>query len=463
MECIRGNDFPADGRMPSMRGMPLPSIDFTHDPARTSWVDSADGHPDFPLQNLPLGRFDRQGSGPRMGVAIGDRVVDLAALAGTGLLGPVAEPLRDGLAHPQGLLGLAPSDRLALRHQLFRVLEAGGKQADEARRRQDEFLLAASDCTMLLPADVGNYSDFNAGIHHSARGGIRRGRSMDDALLPNYRHVPIGYHGRASSLRPSGMPMRRPWGQFRLPGSDAPVFEPTRKLDFELELGIWIGMGNELGEPVTIADAADRIAGYGLLNDWSARDMQAWESERLGPFLGKSFGTTVSPWVISPEAMAPFRRPAYPRSGTDPRPLPYLLNPEDQAQGGLELELAVWLQPAGEPEPVRISTSHARHLYWTPAQMVAHQGSNGCNLSPGDLLGTGTVSGPDSGSIGTLLDAHGPDSSSIRVGAVERSFLEDGDELLLTAHARREGYVGIGFGACSGRVVPAVPPQRMGL
>lgn len=437
--------------------MTLPAIDFTHDRHRVSWIASANGHPDFPLQNLPLGMFRGPDGQARGAVAIGDSVVDLAALAGTGLLGDVADVVQAAQRTPNGLVALAPRDRQALRVALFELLDARGTQADAARSRAAEFLRPMEACRMELPARIGSYTDFNAGIHHSARGGMRRGRSMADALLPNYRHVPIGYHGRSSSVRPSGTDVRRPWGQSLPAPGEPPVFTPSRKLDFELELAIWLQGETTLGEPLPIARAAQHIAGFGLLNDWSARDLQSWESERLGPFLGKSFGTTVSPWIVTPEAMAPFRAPAFPRADGDPRPLPYLLDDEDQAHGGLELALEVWLQPAGEPTAVRISRSHARHLYWTPAQMVAHQASNGCNLAPGDLLGTGTVSGPEADAFGTLLDAISPRTPVLRAGKSERVFLHDGDAIILKAHARRDGFVSIGFGECRAAILPAVP------
>jgi fumarylacetoacetase len=268
--------------------------------------------------------------------------------------------------------------------------------------------------------------------------------------------VPIGYHGRASSVQPSGTDIRRPWGQILPAGANQPVFEPSRKLDFELELGIWIGCGNPAGQAIAIGQAAAHIAGYSLLNDWSARDIQTWESERLGPFLGKSFGTTVSPWVITPEALAPFRLPAFTRAATDPQPLDYLLDAADQAGGGLDLSLAVHLQPAGVADTFTLSRSHARHLYWTPAQMVAHQTSNGCNLQVGDVLGTGTISGPDADAFGTLIDAYDASRTKLSFGGFERSFLLDGDQVMLEARAHREGRVSIGFGPCRGQILPAV-------
>ncbi len=435
------------------------AIDFTHDPGKTSWVESANGHPDFPIQNLPLGRFSQADGRPRVGMAIGEHIVDLGSLRAMGLLSlpsaldPELEAL---LSSASDAVGLTAAARLALRHEVFRVLDGQGPQGEVARRRQGEFLRASADCTLLLPSQVRNYSDFNAGIYHSARGGLRRGRPMAEALLPNYRHVPIGYHGRASSVQPSGTDIRRPWGQIMPAGASQPVFEPSRKLDFELELGIWIGSGNPAGQAIAVGHAAAHIAGYSLLNDWSARDIQSWESERLGPFLGKSFGTTVSPWIITPEALAPFRLPAFTRAATDPQPLDYLVDAADQAGGGLDLSLAVHLQPAGVADTFTLSRSHARHLYWTPAQMVAHQTSNGCNLQVGDVLGTGTISGPGADEFGALLDAYDATRSKLSFSDFERSFLLDGDQIMLEARAHREGRVSIGFGPCRGQILPAV-------
>lgn len=436
--------------------MPLPTLDPTHDAARRSWLPSANGHPDFPLQNLPHGRFRGTDGTVRSAIAIGDSVVDLAALVATGLMGDSLPFLRAACASPEGLMGLDAQERTILRRALFDLLDAGSSVAEAASRRAAEFLRPRAECTPELPANIGSYSDFNAGIHHSARGGLRRGRSLDDALLPNYRHVPIAYHGRASSVRPSGTPVRRPWGQILPESGKPPVFSPSRKLDFELELGIWVRGSSQLGQPVPMRAAADHIAGFSLLNDWSARDIQAWESERLGPFLGKSFATTVSPWVVTPEAMAPFRAAAYARPATDPQPLPYLMDAEDQARGALDLHLEVWLQPAGCGQAYRIALSHARHLYWTPAQMLAHQTSNGCNIATGDLLGTGTVSGPEADAFGTLLDAISPDCPAVVAGDARRVFLEDGDAILLKAQARREGFASIGFGECRGAILPAL-------
>lgn len=423
-----------------------------------SWVDSANGHPDFPIQNLPLGRYARDGGAVRAGVAIGDCVVDLQALLETGLLGGEAgaAAARAASSSPNALLALAPSERRTLRAELSRLLSAGAT-GNAARRHRAAFLHEASACRMTLPAEIGNFSDFNAGIHHSANGGRRRGQA--DPLLPNYRHVPVAYHGRASSIRPSGTAVQRPWGQSRPSDDQPPVFAPSARLDFELELGIWVGPGCELGCPIEIDRAHAHIAGYALLNDWSARDLQVWESPRLGPFLGKSFATTVSPWVISPEALAPFRAPAFPRAAGDPAPLRYLVDAEDQRSGALALSLEVQLSTAARRRsgqaPVTIARSDARHLYWTPAQMLAHQTSNGCDVRAGDLLGSGTITGPDPHSFGTMLDAIWPDSPYVPVGDERRVFLEDGDEVVLLARAEREGYATIGFGECRAIVLPA--------
>jgi fumarylacetoacetase len=302
---------------------------------------------------------------------------------------------------------------------------------------------------MHLPAVIGDYTDFYAGIHHAVN--VGRLFRPDQPLLPNYKHVPIGYHGRSSSIVVSGTALRRPLGQRKGPADDAPAFGPSRRLDFELELGIWVGPGNDLGAPIPIADAADHIAGFCLLNDWSARDVQAWEYQPLGPFLAKNFATSISPWVVSPEALAPFRVAQAARADGDPAPLPYLLDARDQAQGALDIELMVSLQS----QPV--STSSARHLYWTAAQLVTHHASNGCNLRPGDLLGTGTISGPGPESLGSLLEiTQGGKAPVTLASGSTRTFLEDGDEVTMTARARREGYASIGFGEVRGRVLPAL-------
>ncbi|HJS85133.1 MAG TPA: fumarylacetoacetase, partial [Acetobacteraceae bacterium] len=322
-----------------------------------------------------------------------------------------------------------------------------------------ELLRRAADCITYMPAQVGDYTDFYAGIHHATN--VGRLFRPDAPLMPNYKWVPIGYHGRASSLRPSGTEVRRPSGQRKHPDRPEPSFGPCERLDYELELGVWVGPGNALGAPVPIGEAAGHIAGYCLLNDWSARDLQSWEYQPLGPFMAKSFHTTISPWIVTPEALAPFRAPQPPRPEGDPRPLPYLWDEADQQAGALDLELEVLLLTRAMRErgmaPHRLSVGSALNMYWTPAQMLAHHASNGCNLQPGDLLGTGTISSPTPEGHGSLLEITQGGRAPIRLpSGEERRFLEDGDEVILRAQARRDGFVAIGFGECRGTVAPAV-------
>lgn len=425
------------------------ALDETHDPTARCWVPGADLHPEFPVQNLPLGLFSDGDSGPRAGVAIGDFIFDLAGAIDSGLVpdqAALADLLRDQLNE---LLVLGAEPRRALRRTLFAIL------TDPARRDDCQpFLVPSASAQLHLPCEVGDYTDFYAGIHHATKvGALFR---PDNPLLPNYRHVPIGYHGRASSVVISGTPVKRPSGQ--LAGPDGPRFGPTTRLDLELELGVWIGPGNELGTSVPIADAHAHVAGFCLLNDWSARDIQAWEYQPLGPFLAKNFLTTVSPWIITPEALAPFRAPAFARGADEPAPLPYLADPDDAAHGGLALELTVSIQTAamrraGRPA-ISLSTSDSRNLYWTVHQMIAHHTSGGCNLRPGDLLGTGTISGEAAGTEGSLLELTRGGQQPIELPVGERrTFLESGDRLQIAARAIRPGFVPIGFGPCWGEVV----------
>ena len=317
----------------------------------------------------------------------------------------------------------------------------------------------ADDCRLELPAAIGDYTDFFAGIHHATNAG--KLFRPDNPLLPNYKYVPIGYHGRASSIAVSGATLRRPSGQ-RKPSTEAiPSFGPSRSLDYELELGVWIGPGNELGTPVAIANAASHIAGFCLLNDWSARDIQAWEYQPLGPFLGKSFFTTISPWVVTPEALAPFRRAQAPRPTGDPAPLPYLFDAADQAAGALDVELEVFLLTSGLQAkglaPQRLSVGNARHLYWTVAQLVAHHSSGGCNLRAGDLFGTGTISAPEDSGLGSLLEISAGGRRPVELPSGEtRRFLEDGDTVIMRARCTREGFATIGLGDCRGTIAPAI-------
>jgi fumarylacetoacetase len=430
----------------------LSGIDHTHDAETSSWVEGADAHSDFPVQNLPLGVFAGTGGVGRIGAAIGDHVLDLAALAEAGrlpdeLAAPLAEPTLNAL------FALQREWRLVLRHMVFALLTDPGRRATA-----EPHLRPASACEMLLPLRVGDYTDFYVGIHHATN--IGKQFRPDQPLLPNYKHVPIGYHGRASSVRVSGAPLVRPCGQRKPPDAETPEYGPSRRLDFELELGIWIAGENPLGEPVPIARAGERIAGLCLLNDWSARDLQAWEYQPLGPFLAKNFLTSVSPWVVTAEALAPFRIAQAPRGEGDPRPLGYLWDEADQAQGALALDLVVELSSARMRAeglaPVTLSRSRAAHMYWTMAQMIAHHAANGCNLLPGDLLGTGTISGPDADSLGSLMEISRGGAEPVALPTGEsRSFLEDGDELVFAASASAEGHRTIGFGRCAGTVEPA--------
>jgi fumarylacetoacetase len=426
------------------------TLDATHDPAARCWVEGADGHMDFPVQNLPLCLFSATGLRPRAGVAIGSRLADLAALAEAGLLRPLDEALGELLEDQlNGLLALGAEVRLALRRALFGLFTD-----PQAARHADPFLVPQEDATLHLPIAIGDYTDFYAGIHHATR--VGRLFRPDNPLLPNYRHVPIGYHGRASSVVLSGTPVRRPHGQ--LAGPDGPHFAPTLRLDHELELGIIVGPGNALGTPIPIGEAADHIAGYCLLNDWSARDIQAWEYQPLGPFLAKNFATSVSAFVVTPEALAPFRAAAMARGPDDPAPLPYLADEEDQAEGALDLQVSAYIQTAAMRRaglaPHRLSHGTTRDLWWTPAQLLAHHASNGCNLMPGDLLGTGTISGADPASGGSLLELTEGGKHPVPLpGGETRTFLEAGDILTIAARAERPGFRSIGFGSCSGEII----------
>ncbi len=444
---------------------PSTGLDATHDPAVTSWVDGADGHPDFPVQNLPFGVFQPPGasdSAPdaRGGVRIGDFVLDLKGLAGSGLLTGNAQIGAEAAARStlNAFFALGKTQRQALRGRLHALLSESASASDRAAI--GPLLYDVRDVAMRLPAEVGDYTDFYAGIHHAVTVGTLF--RPDRPLLPNYRWLPIAYHGRASSVRVSDEPVRRPRGQYTSPGTSQPLFAPTEKLDFELELGVWIGPGNEAGEPVSIGAAPDQVAGFCLLNDWSARDIQSWEYQPLGPFLGKSFATTVSPWVVTPEALAPFRTVVPHHRPEDPAPLPYLIDPADQAAGGLDIELEVLVSTGAmrsrNEAPERLSLSSTQHLYWTVAQMIAHHTSNGCNLRPGDLLGTGTLSGPEPGAAGSLLEITGNGAEPLRLASGEiRAFLQDGDEITLRGRAHRPGFASVGFGDC--RAVVTAPPS----
>lgn len=434
------------------------SLDETHDAKRTSWVASAQGHSEFPIQNLPLGIFSVNGGTPRGGIAIGDSIFDLRAALDAGLFSGVAEAAARAAsgATLNPLLALGAAPRNALRKRVSQLLAADYAERARVEKSKPELLHDAAACTLHLPAAVGAFTDFFAGIEHAANAGRRRG--ANPPLTPNYKYVPVAYHSRASSVVTSGTPVRRPRGQ-RLLGKDTvPTFGPSIMLDFELELGAWIGPGNALGEPIPIARAGEHMAGLCLLNDWSARDIQRWEMQPLGPFLSKNFNTTVSCWIVTAEALAPFRIAQPARAGGDPAPLPYLWDDADQRAGAFDIELEVLIWTAGHRAknlpPQRIALSNTQHLYWTIAQMVAHHTCGGCNLAAGDLFGSGTVSAPTASGYGSFAELSRDGQQPLPLDSGEkRSFLEDGDDLILRAHARRDGAVSIGFGECGGRIV----------
>jgi fumarylacetoacetase len=424
-------------------------IDATNDPALTSWCESAQGS-DFPIQNLPLGIFSVGQRRRKAGVAIGDYVLDLVAIADL-----LDEGWREDLSQPvlNSWLARGPEAQRQLRERLQELL------SDERYRDDVEpQLVGQTEARMHVPCLIGDYTDFYVGIHHATN--VGKQFRPDNPLLPNYKYVPIGYHGRASSVRASGEPVIRPNGQRKAADADAPEYGPSRRLDYELELGIWIGRGNELGSPIPIGEAGEHIAGYCLLNDWSARDIQAWEYQPLGPFLAKNFLTSVSSWVVDPQALAPFRKAMPPRPAADPRPLPYLDDPADRESGALAIQLEVTLttekmRQAGLA-PYSLSRGSAdAAMYWSAAQIVAHHSSNGCNLQPGDLIGTGTLSTDSAGGLGSLLEISEGGKEPIQLASGEtRSFLEDGDEVTLRAWCESDG-VRVGFGECVGRVVPS--------
>ncbi|HEY0206343.1 MAG TPA: fumarylacetoacetase [Acetobacteraceae bacterium] len=430
--------------------------DHTHDPNLQSWVASANGHPDFPIQNLPFGVFGPLAGAPRGGIAIGDMILDLRALHESSLLDDEAQAAAHACIGPSlnPFLALGAGPREALRDAVSALLQEGSDERPHLLHR-------AADCIMYLPAHVGDYTDFYAGIHHAEN--VGRLMRPEAPLLPNYKWLPIGYHGRASSILasgPQGTEIRRPKGQRKPASETVPTFGPSRNLDYELELGVWIGPGNALGATIPITEAAQHIAGYCLLNDWSARDLQGWEYQPLGPFLAKSFCTTISAWIVTPEALAPFRAPQPPRPAGDPAPLPYLHDPVDQAVGALDLELEVLLTTRAMKKqglaPHRLSIGSSLALYWTPAQLVAHHASGGCNLNAGDLFGTGTISTATTDGCGSLLEITAGGRAPITLpSGEERRFLEDGDEVVLRARAKRTGAAPIGFGECRGVVLPA--------
>ncbi len=424
----------------------IQSVDSTHDPKLRSWVDSAnDTGCDFPIQNLPFGTFLRQPRPdrrvlPAIGVAIGDSILDLrmARLIDT-----------DDMNE---LIAATPEERVALR----RAISEGLAEGSDKQAAWQGALVRQDAVTMQLPCRIGDYTDFYTGIHHATT--VGKLFRPDQPLMPNYKWVPIGYHGRASSIGVSGQRFKRPQGQTKAPDAAEPGFGPSKRLDYELELGFVIGRGNVLGEPIAIGEAESHLFGVTLLNDWSARDIQAWEYQPLGPFLAKNFASTLSPWIVTMEALAPFRA-AFERAAGEPQPLPYLDGAANREAGALDITLEVWLQTEkmradGQPA-VRLSRGNsAQAAYWTAAQLVAHHTVNGCNLQPGDLLGSGTLSGPKPDEAGSLLELTlgGKNPISLPNGE-RRTFLEDGDTLSLRGFCERAGAVRIGLGEVSGTVV----------
>lgn len=457
----------------------IPSPDATHDPKLTSWIESANQPGcDFPIQNLPYGVFATVGSDaatagePAVGVAIGDRVLKLSELAEAGLFdeldGGLVEVFDWWSLNP--LLWEGPEIWRAVRRRLSDLLRADNPELRDDLDLRQRAIFKQSEVEMLDPIEIGDYTDFYASLHHATNVG-----SMfrpDNPILPNYKHIPIGYHGRASSVMVSGATVRRPVGQ-KAPAADGegPGFGPCKLLDYEMELAAFVGVANDLGEPIGIEHAEEHLFGLALCNDWSARDMQKWEYQPLGPFLAKSFHTSVSPWIVTMDALAPYRVPAMKRAADDPAPLPYLQCEENDAKGGFALTVEVHIQSAQMREqgmsPLKLSEGSFADMYWTIAQMLAHHASNGCNMVPGDMFASGTISGPNKDNRGCLLEltwngsgdnpVPGTDRTPIDLPTGEkRTFLEDGDEVIMKGYCTAEGRVRIGFGECRGIVTPAI-------
>lgn len=429
------------------------TLNRTHDPALKSWVSSANSATtDFPIQNLPHGVFRRAGTQEpwRGGVAIGDQILDIAQALAANVFSPsVLDAARAAAALSlNGLMAMGQPAWSALRADLSRVLQHGAPEAE----RLQACLVSQEQAQYTVPAHIGDYTDFFTSYNHMINAG--RIFSPDAPPLPNFKWLPIAYHGRASSIEVSGTSFPRPWGQTRAPGEQEPSFAPTRRLDYELELAFWVGPGNRRGEPIGIADAEHHIFGVSLFNDWSARDVQGWESMPLGPFLAKNFLSTISPWIVTLEALEPFRC-SLPRNASDPPTLPHLDSPN--AHQAYDLQLEAWLQTAANGAPAtRLSRSSFRHCYWSMAQMLTHHTEGGCNLRPGDLLGTGTQSGPLRGEQGCLLElSHGGRHPVRLTNGETRTFLEDGDAVSLHAWGEKPGAARIGFGECKGTVLPA--------
>ncbi len=436
--------------------MNQPIINHTHDPNLRSWVTSANQEDtNFPIQNLPFGVFQERDrtQQPHIGVAIGDQILDLFRCRKLGLLEALPETLQEACTATDlnPLMGLGNGASSQLRDRLSKLLQVNSPQPP----LETKILIPIAEAKLLLPATIGDYTDFYASIFHATN--VGKLFRPDNPLLPNYKYIPVGYHGRASSIVPSGTSIKRPQGQRKSPQEAIPTFGDSRLLDYEIEVGFFVGAGNQLGQAIAIADAEQHIFGLCLINDWSARDIQAWEYQPLGPFLGKSFATTISPWVVTLEALAPFRCSALERPTGDPAPLPYLDSPLNTQFGGIDITVEVLLSSAqmrqDQIPPFALSRASFKQMYWTIAQMLTHHTSNGCNLRSGDLLASGTVSGEEKGSYGSLLEITERGSVPITLPTREqRAFLLDGDEVILRGYCDRAGYVRIGFGDCRGKI-----------
>ena len=433
-------------------------INETHDPELKSWVESAnDPDTDFPIQNLPFCTFKKSRTDvlPIIGVRIGDELLDLVEMWHDGVFKTDdPSPYDRPFAALNDVLGADARQNSSVRRQLISLL-ADNSDKKEAISR---YLIPKSKAEIVIPAYIGDYTDFYCSIFHATNVG-----SMfrpDQPLMPNYKYVPIGYHGRASSIVVSGTDIRRPHGQNRSDAEKPPVFIPAKNLDYEMELGFFVGRGNEIGSPIPIAEAEEHIFGMCLVNDWSARDIQAWEYQPLGPFLAKNFATTISPFVVTMEALAPFRTPAFERPEGDPEPLDYLNDENNRKFGGLDINFEVYIETeqmrSENIEPHLLSNSNSKDLYWTVGQMLTHHASNGCNLQTGDLIASGTVSGREKNERGCLLELTWRGTEPIELPSGEtRRFLEDGDEIIMKGYCEREGFRRIGFGECRGRIIPA--------
>ncbi len=436
----------------------------THDVTRKSWLASANKPGcDFPIQNLPFAVFRRAGSNEafRGGVAIGDQIVDLGALSRTTLLDGLAAQATSACAQPalNDFFAMGPAAWRALRHDLFALLESTPKSSATDVLRDCLVPLAAAEFT--VPARIGDYTDFYTSIHHALN--VGRLFRPEDPLTPNFQWVPTAYHGRVSSIGVSGQKVRRPMGQSMSPGEAAPVYGACARLDYEIELGLFIGQGNAQGEQIAVDDAEAHVFGICMLNDWSARDIQFWEMAPLGPFLGKNFATTISPWIVTMEALEPYRQEWH-RAADEPQPLAYLESKHVRTDGALDIQLEVWLETAQHrargDHAERLSRTSFKHQYWAVAQMVAHHTVGGCNLQPGDLLGTGTISGPTDIEAGAIIELARAGRTPLKlINGEERSFLADGDAVIFKGWCEKPGHARIGFGENRGEVHPALNAQ----